>query len=180
MHARLEAAQEVAGESQRYTLEGDLNLAQREFHAAVDLEGGPGVQQRAEILLVGTDMFTRTRIPPRALRPTTAGSASRSMQAATRGTASRPHLRSPWRSRGCWPTRGSANLAGIEACGDRQGYHVTLAVDPEVRGGPSAAHSSACHPAGSSPVDPAVPEITFDILVDEAAATHVAEHSDRG
>src|SRR5215204_6732802 len=61
VHARVEAGADVMGESQRYTLDGDLDLAQREFHAAVDLEGGAGAQQRAEILLVGTDMFTRAQ-----------------------------------------------------------------------------------------------------------------------
>jgi hypothetical protein len=170
VHARLEAAQEVAGESQRYTLEGDLNLAQREFHAAVDLEGGPGVQQRAEILLVGTDMFTRTQDPtPGALPddrwqriPIDAGSdprdgipATPAIAVALKGLLADPGI--------------TANLAGIEACGDRQCYHVTLTVDPEVTWRAVNGALVGVPPGGAlGPVDPAVPEISFDILVDEA------------
>ena len=63
----------------------------------------------------------------------------------------------------------TANLAGIEACGDRQCYHVTLAVDPEVTWRAVNGALVGVPPGGElGPVDPAVPEITFDILVDEA------------
>jgi hypothetical protein len=170
VHARLEAGADVMGETQRYTLEGDLNLAQREFHAAVDLEGGAGVQQRAEILLVGTDMFTRTQDPTPGVLPDDrwqripidAGSdprdgipATPAIAVALKGLLADPGI--------------AANLVGIEACGDRQCYHVTLTVDPEVTWRAVNGALVGVPPGGEvGPVDPAVPEITFDILVDEA------------
>ena len=171
VHARLEAGADVAGQSQRYTLDGDLNLAQREFHANVDLAGGgAGVQQRAEILLVGTDMFTRTQDPTLgAVRddrwqriPIDAGSdprngipATPAIAVALKGLLADPGI--------------TANLEGVEACGDRQCYHVTLTVDPEVTWRAVNGALVGAPPGGElGPVDPAVPEITFDVLVDEA------------
>ena len=171
VHARVEAGADVMGESQRYTLEGDLNLVQREFHANVDLEGGgAGVQQRAEILLVGTDMFTRTQDPTLgAVRddrwqriPIDAGSdprngipATPAIAVALKGLLADPGI--------------TANLEGVKACGDRQCYHVTLTVDPEVTWRAVNGALVGAPPGGElGPVDPSVPEITFDVLVDEA------------
>jgi hypothetical protein len=170
VHARLEANQEIGGESQRYTLEGDLDLAQREFHAAVDLGGGMGMQQRVEILLVGTDMFTRSQEPApggtgdnRWQRiPIDAGSDPRSGIPATPAIA--VALKALLADPGI-----TANLAGIEACGERQCYQVTLTVDPEVTWRAVNGALIGAPPGGElGPVDSAVPEITFDVLVDEA------------
>ena len=170
VHARLEAAQEVGGESQNYTLEGDLNLAQREFHAAVDLAGGMGMQQRSEILLVGTDIFTRTQDPTaggtgddRWQRiPIDAGSdprngipATPAIAVALRALLSDPGL--------------TAKLEGMETCGDRQCYHVTLTIAPDLTWRAVNGALVGAPPGGElAPVDPAVPEITLDVLVDEA------------
>jgi len=169
VHAKLEAAAEVMGESQNYSLEGDLNLAQREFHAAFDLQGG-GMQQRAEILLVGTDMFTRTQEPTLgAVRddrwqriPIDAGSdprngipATPAIAVALKALLSDPGL--------------DAKLVGMETCGDRQCYHLTLTIAPDltwraINGGLFGAQPGV----EPGPVDPAVPEITLDVMVDEA------------
>jgi hypothetical protein len=170
VHARLEAGADVMGESQRYTLEGDLNLAQREFHAAVDLEGGAGVQQRAEILLVGTDMFTRTQDPPLGTVPDDrwqripidAGSDPRNGIPATPAIA--VALRAILDDPGL-----DSKLVGMESCGDRQCYHLTLAIAPDltwraINGALFGAQPSA----EPGPVDPAVPEITLDLMIDEA------------
>jgi hypothetical protein len=170
VHARVEAGSGAAGQSQSYTIDGDLNLAQRELHANVDLAGGGGFQQRAEILLVGTDIFTRSEEPNLgAVRddrwqriPIDAGSdprngipATPAIAVALKGLLADPGI--------------SANLVGVEACGDRQCYHVTLTVDPEVTW--RAVNGALLGQPGAGdigPVDPAVPEITFDVLVDEA------------
>jgi hypothetical protein len=170
VHARLEAAQDAGGVAQHYTLDGDLDLAQREFHANVDLEAGAGMQQRAEILLVGTDMFTRTQEPALGAVPDDrwqripidAGSdprngipATPAIAVALKGLLADPGI--------------TADLAGVEACGDRQCYHVTLTVDPEVTWRAVNGALVGAPPGGElGPVDPAVPEITFDVLVDEA------------
>ena len=170
VHARLEANQEVGGESQRYTLEGDLDLAQREFHAAVDLAGGMGLQQRAEILLLGTDMFTRSQEPAlggtgdnRWQRiPIDAGSDPRSGIPATPAIA--VALRALLSDPGL-----TAKLEGMETCGDRQCYHVTLAIAPDLTWRAMNGALLGAPPGGEvGPVDPAVPEITLDVLVDEA------------
>ena len=170
VHARLEAAQEVAGESQRYTLEGDLNLAQREFHAAVDLAGGMGMPQRTEILLVGTDIFTRgqdaapggtgddrwQRIPIDAGSDPRSGiPATPAIAVALRALLSDPGL--------------TAKLEGMKTCGDRQCYHVTLTIAPDLTWRAINGALVGAPPGGElGPVDPAVPEITLDVLVDEA------------
>jgi len=169
VHARLEAAQEVASESQSYTLEGDLNLTQREFHAAVDL-AGMGMQQRTEILLVGTDMFTRTQDPTAGgapddrwqRMPIDAGSdprngipATPAIAVALRALLSDPGL--------------TAKREGMEACGDRQCYHVTLTIAPDLTWRAINGALVGAPPGEElGPVDPSIPEITFDVLVDEA------------
>ena len=170
VHARLEAAAEVMGESQSYSLEGDLNLAQREFHANFDLQGGGGMQQRAEILLVGTDMFTRTQEASLgAVRddrwqriPIDAGSDPRNGIPATPAIA--VALKALLGDPGL-----NAKLVGMETCGDRQCYHLTLTIAPDltwraINGGLFVAQPGV----EPGPVDPAVPEITLDVMVDEA------------
>jgi len=170
VHARLKADAEVAGETQGYTVDGDLNVAQREFHANVEMEGGAGVQQRAEILFVGTDMFMRTQDPTlggtgddRWQRwPIDAGSDPRSGIPATPAIA--VALRALLSDPGL-----TANLEGMETCGDRQCYHVTLTIAPDLTWRAINGALIGAPPGGElAPVDPAVPEITLDVLVDEA------------
>jgi hypothetical protein len=169
VHARLEAGADVMGESQRYTLDGDLDLAQREFHAALDLEGGGGVQQRAEILLVGTDMFTRAQdstvgaVPDDRWQriPIDAGSDPRSGIPATPAIA--VALKALLSDPGL-----TAKLEGMETCGDRQCYNVTLAIPPDLTW--RVVNGALLGQPGEDvgPVDPAIPEITLDVLVDES------------
>jgi hypothetical protein len=168
VHARLEAGADVMGESQRYTLDGDLDLAQREFHAALDMEGGAGVQQRAEILLVGTDMFTRAQdstvgaVPDDRWQriPIDAGSDPRSGIPATPAIA--VALKALLSDPGL-----TAKLEGMGTCGDRQCYHVTLAIPPDLTW--RVVNGALLGQPGEDvgPVDPAIPEITLDVLVDE-------------
>ena len=129
-----------------------------------------GLQQRAEILLVGTDIFTRGQDPnlgggqdDRWQRiPIDAGSdprngipATPAIAVALRALLSDPGL--------------TAKLEGMEACGDRQCYHVTLTVDPDLTWRAINGALVGAPPGGElGPVDPAVPEITLDVLVDEA------------
>lgn len=169
VHARLEAGADVMGESQRYTLDGDLNLAQREFRTIVDLEGGAGVQQRTEILLVGTDIFMRGQdstlggVPDDRWQrlPIDAGSDPRSGIPATPAIA--VALKALLSDPGL-----TAKLEGMETCGDRQCYHVTLTIAPDLTW--RAVNGALLGQPGGDvgPVDPAVPEITLDVQVDEA------------
>ncbi len=170
VHARVEGATDVVGQSQRYALDGDLNLAQREFHADVDLDAGAGMQQRTEILLVGTDIFTRGQDPTLSAGgddrwqriPIAAGSdprngipATPAIAVALRALLSDPGL--------------TAKLEGMEACGSGQCYHVTLTIAPDLTWRAINGALVGAPPGGElGPVDPAVPEIKLDVLVDEA------------
>ena len=63
----------------------------------------------------------------------------------------------------------TAKLEGMEACGDRQCYHVTLTIAPDLTWRAINGALIGAPPGGElGPVDPAVPEITLDVLVDEA------------
>jgi hypothetical protein len=170
VHARLDASAEVMGQSQRYTLDGDVNLAQREFHARLDLSGAGGIQQSGELLLVGTDMFTRfadsfpgASTDPRWQRqPIDAGSDPRSGIPATPAIA--VALRALLSDPGL-----TTKLEGMETCGDRQCYDVTLTIAPDLTWRVMNGALLGAPPGGElGPVDPAVPEITLDVLVDEA------------
>jgi hypothetical protein len=173
VHAKVDAAITSGAEMmgvQGATLEGDLNLGQREFHATMTADGGGLGQQQAEILLVGTDMFTRTQtsIPgdPANGRwqriPIDAGSDPRSGIPATPAIA--VALKAVLGDPGI-----KTALKGIESCGGGQCYHVTATIAPEVtwkalNGGLLGGEPGA----DVGPPDAAVPEIVLDILVDEA------------
>ena len=170
VHARIEAAADVMGDSQRYTLEGDVDLAQREFHAGLELEGAGGMQQRGEILLVGTDMFMRTQDPTLGAAPDDRwqrmpigpGSDPRNGIPATPAIA--VALKALLADPGL-----TAKLDGMKACGDRQCYDLTLTIAPDltwraINGGLFGGQPGA----EIGPQDPAVPEIIIDLMVDEA------------
>ena len=59
VHARVDVAADIMGSSQSYAVDADLDMGRREFHAVVELAGNGAIAQRVELLLVGTDMFTR-------------------------------------------------------------------------------------------------------------------------
>ena len=63
----------------------------------------------------------------------------------------------------------TAKLEGMKTCGDRQCYHVTLTIAPDLTWRAINGALLGAPPGGElGPVDPAVPEITLDVLVDEA------------
>ena len=159
------------GASQRYTLDGDLNLAQREFHAVVDLAGGGGIAAARRDSSSSEPTCSRASQDPipgasadgRWQRmPINAGSdprngipATPAIAVALRALLSDPGL--------------TAKLEGMEACGDRQCYHVTLTIAPDLTWRAINGALIGAPPGGElGPVDPAVPEITLDVLVDEA------------
>ena len=173
VHAKVDAAitggAEMMG-AQAATLEGDLDLGQREFHATLTADAGALGKQQAEVLLVGTDMFTRTQtsVPGESAdgrwqrMPLDAGSDPRSGIPATPAIA--VALKSVLGDPGI-----TTALEGMESCGDGQCYHVTATIAPEVtwkalNGGLLGGEPGA----DVGPPDPAVPEIVLDILVDEA------------
>jgi hypothetical protein len=173
VHAKVDAAITSGAEMmgvQGATLEGDLNLGQREFHATMTADGGGLGQQQAEILLVGTDMFTKTQTSnpgdPADGRwqrmPIDPGSDPRSGIPATPAIA--VALKSVLGDPGI-----TTALKGIESCGNGQCYHVTATIAPEVtwkalNGGLLGGEPGA----DVGPPDPGVPEIVLDVLVDEA------------
>jgi hypothetical protein len=174
VHAKVDAALAGGAEmlgAESATLEGDLDLGQREFHATLTANGGSLGQQQAEVLLVGTDMFTRTtglgviddstngkwqRMPidpgsdPRSGIPATPAIA-----VALKEVLSDPGI--------------STELEGMAPCGESQCYRVTATIAPEVTWKALNGGLLGGEPrAETGPPDPAVPEIALDILVDEA------------
>jgi hypothetical protein len=174
VHAKVDAAvtggAEVMG-AQSATLEGDLNLGQREFHAKLTANSGGIGAQEAELLLVGTDMFTRTTGLGIIGDPTSGkwqhmpidpGSDPRSGIPATPAIA--VALKALLADPGI-----VTKLEGMESCDGGQCYHVTATIAPEVtwqvlNGGLLGGEPGA----EIAPPDPGVPEITLDVLVDEA------------
>jgi hypothetical protein len=170
VHARLEGATEALGQAQQYTVDGDINLAQREFHALVEMGAG-GVSQKAELLLVGTDMFLRvqdsglggTVADDRWQRqPLGGGSDPRN------GLPATPAIAVVLKALLADPGITTA-LEGMTDCGDRQCYHVTITVAPEVTWRAINGGLMGSAPGNEiGPPDPAIPELVFDVKVDEA------------
>ena len=174
VHIRLEATfrgDGVAGVGlgeTAVTVDGDLDLGTREFHALAEATMS-GVAQRVELLLVGTDAFVRTEgglLPGQAGRwqrqPIPPGEDPRN------GIPPNPAIAVALKAMLEEPTLES-ELVGIESCGASQCYHVTVAVAPELTwrivngaffGGPPEDELG--------PVDPSIPPITVDLMVQES------------
>ena len=174
VHAKVDASMNGEGGqvfgTQSATLEGDLDLGQREFHAVLAATGGDATGQQVEMVLVGTDMFTRTQGGPfgnssdgRWQRmPIDAGSDPRNGIPATPAIA--VALKALLDDPGITST-----LEGVEACGDRQCYHLTVTIAPEVTWNALNGGLFGGQPgADVGPPDPAVPELVLDVMVDEA------------
>lgn len=169
VHAKLEGATDAQGMAQQYTVEGDLNLAQREFHALAELGAG-GISQKAELLLVGTDMFVRLQdgglggsvADDRWQRqPLDGGSDPRNGLPATPAIA--VALKALLADPGI-----TSELVEMTSCGDRRCYHVTITVDPEVTWRAMNGGLIGGAPGMEvGPPDPAIPELVFDVKVDE-------------
>ena len=176
VHARLEGGTEMDGMAQQYTVEGDIKLAQREFHALAEMGAG-GMSQTAELLLVGTDMFVRLRdgglggtvADDRWQRqPLGGGSDPRNGLPATPAIA--VALKALLADPGI-----TTVLEGMTSCGDRQCYHVTITVDPEVTWRAINGGLIGGAPGNEiGPPDPAIPELVFDVKVDEATRNLVS------
>ena len=179
VHAKLEGATTADGGAQQYTVEGDIDLAQREFHAMAEAGMG-GISQKAELLLVGTDMFLRLQdsglvgvdgsgADDRWQRqPLDGGSDPRNGLPATPAIA--VALRALLDDPGI-----TTALEGMTDCGDRQCYHVTITVDPEVTWRAINGGLIGGAPGNEiGPPDPAVPELVFDVKVDEATRNLVS------
>ena len=176
VHARLEGAANADGAEQSYIVEGDIDLAQREFHALAEL-GAMGISQKAELLLVGTDMFLRMQdggfgAPSGDDRwqrqPLAGGNDPRNGLPATPAIA--VALKALLADPGI-----TTELEGMASCGDRQCYHVTITVAPEVTW--RAANGGLIGGAPGNeigPPDPAIPELVFDVKVDEATRNLVS------
>jgi hypothetical protein len=174
VHAKVDASMtgdggQVFG-TQAATLEGDMDLGQREFHALLTATGGDATGQQAELVLVGTDMFTRTqggpfgnssdgrwqRMPIDAANdPRNGIPATPAIAVALKALLGDPGIKS--------------TLEGMEACGDRQCYHVTVTIAPDVTWRAVNGALIGGQPGAEiGPPDPSIPEIALDVMVDEA------------
>jgi hypothetical protein len=175
VHARLELEAQAAdpaggvgNTSMGYAVDLDLDLVRREFHALLEGNLGPGGSMRAELLVVGNEMFSRTegdaslgasvgwhRTPMVPGGDPRAGLPSNDVIAAVLdGFLDDPGL--------------ELRLAGMEDCASGTCYHVTATVAPDLTwrvvngqlfGGPAG--------GVDRPVDPNIPVVAFDLLVDE-------------
>jgi hypothetical protein len=179
VHARLEAATDAGGGAQQYTVDGDIDLAQREFHALAELGAG-GMSQKAELLLAGTDLFIRLQdgglgglggsvADDRWQRQPLGGGndprnglpATPAIAVALKALLSDPGI--------------TSELEGMTTCGDRQCYHLTIRVDPEVTWRAVNGGLIGGAPANEiGPPDPAIPEVVFDVKVDESTRNLVS------
>jgi hypothetical protein len=176
VHAKLEGATAAGGAAQQYTVEGDVDLAQREFHALAEMGAG-GISQKAELLLVGTDMFLRVQDGgfggPTAdgrwqRQPLDGGDDPRN------GIPASPAIAVALKALLADPGITTA-LEGMTECGDRQCYHVTISVDPEVTWRALNGGLIGGAPGNEiGPPDPAVPQLEFDVKVDEATRNLVS------
>jgi hypothetical protein len=176
VHANVEAATEALGNSQQYMVDGDVDLAKREFHALAELGAG-GVSQKAELLLVGTDMFLRAQdaglggpsVDGRWQRqPLDGGSDPRTGLPATPAIA--VALKALLADPGITST-----LEGMTSCGGGECYHVTITVDPEVTWRAMNGGLIGGAPGNAiGPPDSAIPELVFDVNVDEATRNLVS------
>jgi hypothetical protein len=176
VHAKLEATTGALGQAQQYAVDGDIDLAQREFHALAEM-GASGLSQRAELLLVGTDLFLRLQ-DSRAAPPSGADRWQRQMLDAgndpRNGLPATPAIAVALKALLADPGITSA-LEGMTTCGERQCYHVTISVDPEVTWRALNGGLIGGAPANEiGPPDPAVPELVFDVKVDEATRNLVS------
>ena len=171
VHARLEAAVDGGGGSQRYTVDGDVDILQREFHAVLEMAVPGGASQRAEMLLLGTDLFSRAEGGELAgpiadgrwqRMPLGAGSDPRNGLPATAAIA--VALKALLADPGV-----TATLAGMKPCADRQCDRVTATIAPEltwraINGAFLGGQPEDVVP----PADARVPELVLDVMVDEA------------
>jgi hypothetical protein len=171
VHARLDATMEMGefgGGPSSIALDADIDLGRRELHASMD-GGGMGLfgSQRMEMVLVGSDLFSRTdldtvgagrwqrmAIPPGS-DPRTSIPPTPAIAVALKTLLTDPSV--------------EAELRGVEACGESQCYHVVTTVAPDliwraVNGGLFGA------PPGQDlgPVDPTIPAVVLDIMVEES------------
>ena len=179
VHARVDVAADIMGSSQSYAVDADLDMGRREFHAVVELAGNGAIAQRVELLLVGTDMFTR-------------------MQGGGFGVENDGRWQRTALGQGGDPRAGipptpaiavalgelfedeglTATLVGSKACGDRQCYEVQATIAPEltwkvVNGGLFGGQPGA----EPGPPDPSIPQVVVTILVDEATRRLMSMHT---
>ena len=177
VHARLEAGMDAGGAAQQYKVDGDIDLAQREFHAIAEL-GAMGISQQAELLLVGTDMFLRLQGDGGFGAPSTDGRWQRQPLAGGNdprsGLPATPAIAVALKALLAEPGI-TTTLQGMTDCGDRQCYHLTITVDPEVTWRAVNGGLIGGAPGNEiGPPDPAVPELVFDVKVDEATRNLVS------
>jgi len=165
VHARLDLAVTVPGDAGRmgYVVDADIDLGRREFHAAVDGNLGIIGATRAQILVVGSDLYMRTEETGRWQRSSIApGTDPRAdvppnpaIAVALRGLLEDPSI--------------DAELTGVEACGGSQCYQLVATIAPDlIWRVVNGAVFGAPPDVDPGPVDPAIPAVTLEIEVEEA------------
>jgi hypothetical protein len=158
----VEATAAQLGGKMSYVADADIDLGRREFHAVIDGSLGLVGDTQVELLVVGSETFTRTDAAgpwqrseiapgtdPRAAIPPNPAIAT-ALQAILADPSVEPELR------------------GMEACGGGECYHVVATITPELIGRLMDGAIFGAPPGQEAqPIDPGVPPVTLDILVDE-------------
>lgn len=170
VHAEVEARVEgglVGAEPIAGSVVGDIDLDRRDFRAVFDGEALTGSTSRIEVLLIGTQMFTR-------FEDEASGAAAPKWIRSTLGADSDPRAGIPPNPAIAVALKSvlehpslTATLEGSEACGTVQCYHVNVTIAPELIA--AAMGGSLFGPGGDgeAPVDPAIPPVVLDIRIEE-------------
>jgi hypothetical protein len=165
----VEATAAQLGGKMSYVADADIDLGRREFHAVIDGSLGFFGENQVEVLVVGTETFSRTDgagpwqrseiaagTDPRAAIPPNPAIAA-ALQAVLADPSVEPELR------------------GMEACGGGECYHVVATITPELIGRLMDGAIFGAPPGQEAqPVDPGIPPVTLDILVDEGTRNLVS------
>jgi len=172
VQARLElraSAPEAGAAQVAYTVAAEIDLDRREFHAAVDGSLGIGETQQVELLLVGTDLFTR-------FQGLSGVEESGRWQRTAMGAGEDPRAGIPPNPAIAVALRAlleddqlATELRGIEDCGDMRCYHVVTTIAPDlIWRAVNGALLGAPPEAEVDPLDPAIPPVAIDILIEES------------
>jgi hypothetical protein len=164
VHARVEveaALGQGIGDGS-YVVDADIDLGRRELHAEAATDVAVMGTQRMRVLIVGSDMYVRVSDTERWQRqpiepgtdPRAAIPPNPAIAAAIQTILEDPSVR--------------AELRGMEACGSGECYHVVATIAPELIGRMINGEFLGAPPGQTAgPVDPAIPEVPLDILIDE-------------
>jgi hypothetical protein len=175
VHARLDmsaTAPEAGGMVVEYTIDADIDLGSREFRAIAEAGMGIGGSQRIELLLVGTELFSRFEAPEGFENPVPDGKWQRMGMGAGQdpraGLPPNPAIAVALRVL-LEDASLETGLLGMESCGDLQCYRIRATVAPDlIWRAMNGALFGAPPDTEIPPVDPSIPPVTLELMIEES------------